>query len=167
VEGPNKHLYSDPIYSAVAAPIPKIHDPRVQYPTIDDDATTLGLQRVSQQTGYSVKELRQFRTKQLLLNRVANQTRKGKIYSLYAITVAGNGDGLVGIGEGKAFEAEDAINKSKLRALRNVMPVPRYEKRTIFGELHSKVGGCTVHLMSRPPGMFPCFLSLFCLVTIR
>jgi Ribosomal protein S5, N-terminal domain len=154
VEGPNKHLYSSPIYSSLNAPIPKIKDPRVRYPALDDDALTVGLQRVSQQTGFEADELRRFRTKNLVFHRVVNQTRKGKIQSLYALCVAGNENGLVGIGEGKAFEPEDAILKARLAALRNLLPVPRYEKRTVFGELYAKVGGCTVTLMARPPGKF-------------
>jgi hypothetical protein len=162
VEGPNKHLYSSPIYSALNPAIPKIRDPRARYPALDDDAMTVGLQRVSQQTGFSPEELRRFRTKNLVFHRVVNQTRKGKIQSLYALCVAGNENGLLGIGEGKAFEPEDAILKARLLALRNLMPVPRYEKRTVFGELHAKVGACTVTLMSRPPGESTYFNIFFC-----
>jgi hypothetical protein len=154
IEGPNKHLYSSPIYSAIQPAIPKIRDPRVRYPALDDDALTVGIQRVSQQTGFTPTELRKFRTKTLVFHRVVNQTRKGKIQSLYALSVAGNEDGLLGIGEGKAFEPEDALLKARLQSLRNLAPVPRYEKRTIFGELHAKVGGCTVQLMTRPPGSY-------------
>jgi ribosomal S5-like protein len=152
IEGPNKHLYSSPMYHAIQPTIPKLRDPRVRYPALDDDALTIGIQRVSQQTGFKPEELRRFRTKTLVFHRVVNQTRKGKLQSLYALSVAGNEDGLLGIGEGKAFEPEDALLKARLQSLRNLAPVPRYEKRTIFGELHAKVGGCTVQLMSRPPG---------------
>lgn len=152
VEGPNKHLYSNSIYSALNPPIPRIRDPSVTYTSVDDDARSTGLRKVSQETGFTEEQLRKFRTKNLVFHRVVNQTRKGKIQSMYALSVAGNEDGLLGIGEGKAFEAEDAIAKAQLQALRNIMPVPRYEKRTIFGQMNSKVGGSTVTLMSRPPG---------------
>jgi hypothetical protein len=154
VEGPNKRLYSSPVYDAANPPIPRIEDPSVTYTSENDDSFAVGLIRVAQQTGISVDDLRRFRTKNLVFHRVVNQTRKGKIQSLYALCVAGNENGLLGIGEGKAFEPEDALLKARLAALRNVAPIIRYEKRTIYGELDAKVGGCTVKLMSRPPGKF-------------
>ncbi|KAG9981445.1 hypothetical protein KCU78_g21479, partial [Aureobasidium melanogenum] len=35
---------------------------------------------------------------------------------------------------------------------RNMKPIPRYENRTIFGEVEGKVGASVVQLSSRPPG---------------
>jgi Ribosomal protein S5, N-terminal domain len=154
VEGPNKDLFGSPMFDARNPQIPKIIDPRVRYPSTEEDAYTVGLHRVSQQTNFTVDELRRMRTKNLVFHRVVNQTRKGKIQSLYALTVAGNENGLMGIGEGKSFEPEDALLIARLRALQNIQPVTRYEQRTIYGTLNAKVGGTTVQLMSRPPGEF-------------
>jgi small subunit ribosomal protein S5 len=144
-----------PDYSELAPPIPKFEDPRIRWPTGDeDDPTTAGLLRLSLQTGYSQEELKKFRVKRLVQHRVVNQTRMGKIQSIYCLSIAGNGNGLLGIGEGKSAEPEDSRRQAMLNALRNMKPIHRYEARTIYGEVHGKVGATEVQLMARPPGMF-------------
>jgi small subunit ribosomal protein S5 len=92
------------------------------------------------------------RVKTLVTHSVTNQTRMGKIRSMYYLTIAGNGDGLLGVGEGKSVEPEEGRKQSVMSAIRNMRPVPRYENRTIFGDLEMKVGATKVQLFSRPPG---------------
>lgn len=113
-----------------------------------------GLVRLSQQTGMSLDEIGKLQTKVLVTHRVVNQTRMGKIQSLYFLSVAGNGRGMVGIGEGKAAEDEDGRRQARMNAIRNMKPVPRYENRTIYGEVEAKVGASIVQLSARPPGKF-------------
>jgi small subunit ribosomal protein S5 len=108
--------------------------------------------RLSQQTGMTLDEIKRIRVKNLVSHRVVNQTRMGKIQSLYFLTIAGNNDGMVGIGEGKAAEDEDGRKQAMLRAIRNMKPIPRYEERTIYGEVEAKVSGTIVKLSARPPG---------------
>ncbi|KAL8706801.1 MAG: hypothetical protein Q9225_007914 [Loekoesia sp. 1 TL-2023] len=108
--------------------------------------------RLMRQTGFSYKEIRRFRVKHLVSHRVVNQTRLGKIQSIYHLSVAGNGKGLVGIGEGKSAEPEEAKTQAKNAAIRNMQPVPLYEGRTIFGDVKGKVSATEVELMTRPPG---------------
>ncbi|KAF1980826.1 hypothetical protein K402DRAFT_467991 [Aulographum hederae CBS 113979] len=108
--------------------------------------------RLMQQTGYSEEEIKRFRVKNLVRHRVVNQTRMGKIQSQYYLTIAGNGNGLLGIGEGKSAEDEDARRQAMMNAVRNMQPIPRYEKRTIFGEVRGKVGAVELLLSSRPAG---------------
>ncbi|EMC91846.1 hypothetical protein BAUCODRAFT_78828 [Baudoinia panamericana UAMH 10762] len=110
------------------------------------------LQRLSLTTGLPLRTLRSLRIKNLVSHRVVNQTRMGKIQSLYFLTIAGNQDGMVGVGEGKGAEDEDGRRQAMMNAIRNLKPVPRYEGRTIFGEVEGKVGGSVVKLMARPPG---------------
>lgn len=110
------------------------------------------LLRLCQQTGMSKDEIKRIRVKNLVNHRVVNQTRMGKIQSLYFLTIAGNQDGMVGIGEGKAAEDEDGRRQAMMNAIRNMKPIPRYEERTIFGEVEGKVGASIVKLSSRPPG---------------
>lgn len=105
-------------------------------------------------TGYTEKMVRGLRTKNLVMHNITNQTRLGKIHRTYCLSIAGNGNGLLGIGEAKAFEVIDAINQSRHRAIRNMQPIPRYEDRTIFGDVRGKVGATELILMNRPPGMF-------------
>lgn len=108
--------------------------------------------RLSQQTGLSKQEISRLRVKNLVCHRVVNQTRMGKIQSLYYLTIAGNQDGMVGVGEGKAAEDEDGRRQAMMNAIRNMKPIPRYEERTIYGDVRAKVGATVVELSSRPPG---------------
>lgn len=148
-----KAMWSDPAYSALAPAVPKFDDPRIRWKSSDDDdPAAAGLKRLALQTGYDTGELRDFRVKNLVVHRVVNQTRMGKIASEYNLTIAGNGAGLLGIGEGKSSEPEDSRRQAMLNAIRNMKPINRYEDRTIYGDVKGKVGAVEVHLSSRPPG---------------
>lgn len=116
------------------------------------EATDPRILRLSQQTGLTPAEIQRLRVKNLVNHRVVNQTRMGKIQSLYFLTIAGNEDGMLGIGEGKAAEDEDGRRQAMMAAIRNMRPVPRYEDRTIFGDVEGKVGASIVQLSARPPG---------------
>ena len=111
--------------------------------------------RLMLQTGYTIDQIKKFRTKLILVRRVTNQTRLGKIQTLYFLTVAGNSRGWLGVGEGKSTESEDGRRISFLNAIRNMVPIPRYEERTIFGDVKGKVGATELELMTRPPGTTP------------
>lgn len=108
--------------------------------------------RLSQQTGLTKEQIRKIRVKNLVTHRVVNQTRMGKIQSLYFLTIAGNQEGMLGIGEGKAAEDEDGRRQAMMNAIRNMKPIARYEERTIYGEVEAKVGASIVKLSARPPG---------------
>jgi hypothetical protein len=41
-----------------------------------------------------------------------------------------------------------------MSAIRNMKAIPRYENRTIYGDLEKKVAATRVLLYSRPPGKF-------------
>ncbi|KAJ5159943.1 37S ribosomal protein S5 [Penicillium canariense] len=103
-------------------------------------------------TGYTADQIRDFKLKTLVSHSVVNQTRLGKVRRAYRLSIAGNGNGLLGIGEGKSDEAADAKTQSQYRAIRNMQPIPRYENRTIFGDVTGKVGAVQLQLMHRPPG---------------
>jgi small subunit ribosomal protein S5 len=108
--------------------------------------------RLLQYLDWDKQKLRSIRVKTLVVHGVTNQTRMGKIRSLYYLTIAGNQDGLLGVGEGKSVEPEEGRKQSVMSAIRNMRPVPRYENRTTFGDLEQKVGATKVQLFSRPPG---------------
>ncbi|RDW62919.1 mitochondrial 37S ribosomal protein uS5m [Aspergillus mulundensis] len=118
----------------------------------EDKEASEALKVLMKNTGYSASEIASLKTKTLVRKSVVNQTRLGKIRSEYVLTVAGNGNGLLGIGEGKSQEPPDANIQAVYRAIRNMKPVPRYENRTIFGDVTGKVGAVELKLMSRPPG---------------
>lgn len=118
----------------------------------DTDDIEPAMRRLMLQTGYTVDEIKKFRIKVMVYHPVRNTTRMGKIQSNYYLAVAGNGKGLLGVGEGKSVEVNDARIQACMAAVRNMVPIPRYENRTIFGDVKAKVGGTTVEVMSRPPG---------------
>lgn len=150
----------DPTPSPDVAPaVPMIHDPTVRWddatkldPRATDDETALAYVGLARTLGQSVSQIRNYRVKNLVSHRVVNQTRLGKVQSIYILSVAGNEDGLLGIGEGKSTEPEEAARQSRLHAIRNMVPVRRYENRTVFGELRGKVGGVEICLRAKPPG---------------
>lgn len=110
------------------------------------------LVRLMQMTGLSAQALAKLRVKTIVTDRVSNQTRLGKVHKMKFISVAGNGDGLLGIGEGKSDEPANARLQSQYRAIRNMQPVRRYEKRTIYGTVNAKVSATELELYARPPG---------------
>lgn len=128
----------------------KLRIPGVQYSNEEEDPH---LTRLCQQTGLTRDEIRRIRVKNLVSHRVVNQTRMGKIQSLYFLTIAGNQDGMLGIGEGKAAEDEDGKRQAMMNAIRNMKPIARYEERTIYGDVEGKSGASVVQLSARPPGM--------------
>ena len=110
--------------------------------------------RLIQQTGLTLDQIMDYKVKILVKHRVMNQTRLGKVSSLYCLAIAGNGDGRLGLGEAKGQEIEETQNNARITAIKNMKPVPRYEDRTIFGEVEAKVSAVEVKMSSRPPGKF-------------
>jgi small subunit ribosomal protein S5 len=114
-------------------------------------------QELKKKTGMSVREILDIfnkQTKILVRRYVSNQTRLGKIRSTYILAMAGNGNGRLGIGEAKSVDSEVSVMKAKLSAIQNMVPIRRYENRTIYGNVEAKVGGTIVQMYTRPPGMF-------------
>jgi small subunit ribosomal protein S5 len=117
-----------------------------------DEEITPALQRLMQATGFSHFQIKSLKVKSIVSHSVVNQTRLGKIRKSYVLSIAGNGRGLLGIGEGKSEEFSEAKIQSQYRAIRNMQPIPRYEQRTIYGDVRGKVGAVDLKLMTRPPG---------------
>lgn len=111
------------------------------------------VKRLMALTGYDASHIDRIQTKVLVCHSVVNQTRLGKIQKTYVLAIAGNKNGLLGIGEGKSEEMDAARAQAEYRAIRNMQPVPRYERRTIYGDVKAKVAGTELVLMNRPPGM--------------
>lgn len=144
--------------SAKAAPIPPIEDgskksKKARSPNEQqEEEPSPALLRLMQMTGYTARQIAGLRVKTIITHRVVNQTRLGKIGKIYHLSVAGNGQGLIGIGEGKAEDAGDARLQSQYRAIRNMQPILRYEGRTIYGDVKGKVSATELELYARPPG---------------
>ncbi|EHY59252.1 28S ribosomal protein S5, mitochondrial [Exophiala dermatitidis] len=144
--------------TAMAPDLPNIsNNPRPKKQTRGDEVVEIeppspALVRLMQMTGYSREQIARLRVKRVISHSVTNQTRLGKIRKQYVLYVAGNQNGLIGIGEGKAVDPEDASLQAQYRAIRNMTPILRYENRTIFGDVNGKVSATELELYSRPPG---------------
>lgn len=157
-KGGQKHVLDTvvkgkPDGSVVNFSLPKTKDPTLRYKKKVEAGDDEGIYTLlKKQTGMSLKEIQGINVKVLVSHRVVNQTRLGKIQSQYMLAVAGNGKGLLGIGEGKSKESLEAGTMARLQAIRNMKPVPMYENRTIYGEVYGKVSAAEVSISARPPG---------------
>ena len=89
--------------------------------------------------------------KLIYINRVAKVVKGGKRLSFSALTVAGDGQGHVGVGIGKANEVPLAINKANAIARKNLIKV-NLAGSTIPHEITVKYGAARVMLKPAAPG---------------
>jgi small subunit ribosomal protein S5 len=64
------------------------------------------------------------REKMIAVNRVSKTVKGGRILAFAALTVAGDGDGKIGMGTGKSREVPAAVSKSLERARKSMKRVP-------------------------------------------
>ncbi len=83
--------------------------------------------------------------KLIYVNRVSKVVKGGKRLSFSALVVAGDGNGHVGIGLGKATEVPESINKAGAIAKKNLIKVPLADT-TIPHEIKVKFGAAEVLL---------------------
>ncbi|RVD84467.1 uncharacterized protein DFL_006216 [Arthrobotrys flagrans] len=130
-------------------PVPKMDDTQFQQGEEEDENKIKNLSRL---TGLPILYLQSLKIRELVSHRVTNQTRLGKIAKQYVLTIAGDGNGMIGIGEASSTTGELASRLSQYQAIKNLRPIVRYEDRTIYGNVKVKMGAVEVLLMSRPPG---------------
>ncbi|MQG20885.1 MAG: 30S ribosomal protein S5 [SAR202 cluster bacterium] len=85
------------------------------------------------------------------IRRVAKTVAGGRRFTFNALMVVGDGDGRVGMGQGRAGEVPDAIRKGSSNAKRNMISVPR-NGTTIPQQIVSKYDGAKVLLKPAAPG---------------
>ncbi|SJX62764.1 related to MRPS5-mitochondrial ribosomal protein, small subunit [Sporisorium reilianum f. sp. reilianum] len=107
-------------------------------------------------TPLSAREVRDLHRHAIVLKRVVHMTTKGKDASMYALVIAGNGNGLVGYGEGKDTDASKASRKAFHQAVKNLDSVAIHKgsdgSRTLETQLDAKWGASRVVLRPRPAG---------------
>jgi small subunit ribosomal protein S5 len=93
----------------------------------------------------------QLKDKLVYIGRVAKVVKGGRRFSFTSVIVAGDGNGHVGIGLGKANEVSSAIAKGSEDARKNLVYVP-LRKGTLPHEVIGKYGAGKVLLKPATPG---------------
>lgn len=124
-----------------------------------NDARSFGARRdeffekLHKLTGMEMWYMRKLYVRPIVMKRVSCQTSKGKIPNFYALTVVGDQNGMIGLGEGKSRDGmRTALSKAHWDAIKNLQPIPRYENRTIIGDIDYKYHAVKLFIKSAPSG---------------
>lgn len=75
--------------------------------------------------------------------------KKGKKQRFSVILLSGNGEGLLGLGIGKAFTIDTAFEKAKLNSIRNLFRIPMNEAKSVFHSVKGKSKGTSVLILPK------------------
>ena len=96
-------------------------------------------------------EKSQFLERVVTINRVSKVVKGGRRFSFTALVVVGDGNGMVGVGYGKAREVPTAISKGVEDAKKNFFKVPRVAQ-TIPHPVQGEAAAGVVLLRPATPG---------------
>lgn len=89
--------------------------------------------------------------KVVYINRVAKVVKGGRRFSFSALVVVGSGEGIVGVGKGKASEVPEAIRKAVEQAKKRLMRFA-IKEGTITHRIIGKYGSNSVVMNPAPKG---------------
>jgi small subunit ribosomal protein S5 len=101
--------------------------------------------------GGAAQEKTQYIERLVTINRVAKVVKGGRRFSFTALMIVGDGDGMVGVGYGKAKEVPAAIAKGVEEAKKNFFRVPRIGG-TIVHRVQGEAAAGVVLLIPASPG---------------
>ncbi|KAF8966635.1 hypothetical protein BDZ97DRAFT_1807264 [Flammula alnicola] len=119
---------------------------------LDGDAESEGADDMLKALPVQAKYYHDLHQSILMRRSVVQQTGKGKIRRVAFMVLVGDGNGLVGYGEGKHSNGAVALKAARLAAVKNMDWVERFEKRTIWTEMSTKLGATQLILRPRPVG---------------
>lgn len=117
------------------------------------ELSAINLTKLQELTGLSTRYIKGLNVRQISAKRVVNMTRKGKQPSFYSLVIVGDGNGHIGIGEGKnGLQPAKAMANAHWNAVKNLTYIPRFENRTIYGKINHKYHAVLLDLRAAPPG---------------
>lgn len=91
------------------------------------------------------------REKMIAINRVTKVVKGGRILGFAALTVVGDGDGIVGMGKGKSKEVPSAVQKAMDEARRNMNKMA-LKNGSIYHKVIGHHGAASVMMSPAPTG---------------
>ncbi|KAI5955546.1 MRPS5 [Candida theae] len=162
---PNQGLGRTPYPEIPQVPSPDRGDLRIRFsnaPRAPNDSpqsstavknTSQIARELSQLTGLDEKYIRNLYIRPLVMKRVSLKTAKGNIANFFVMSVAGDKNGMLGIGIGKSRDGiRTAATKAHWNAVKNLTPIKRYDNRTILGSFELKYHATKLKFKSAPIG---------------